>query len=102
MIATCVHIHVKTEFLDEFIKASIENHEHSILEAGNLRFDILQETDDPCLFTFYEVFESEDASAAHKSTAHYQVWRQKVDHMMTEARKGVKHTVIRPILPEKW
>ncbi len=102
MIATCVHIHVKTEFLDEFIKASMDNHEHSILEAGNLRFDILQQADDPCLFTFYEVFESEDAIAAHKNTSHYHTWKQKVDPMMAENRKGVRHIVIRPILPEKW
>lgn len=102
MIATCVHIHVKPEFLDEFIKASVDNHEHSILEAGNLRFDILQQTDDTCMFTFYEVFESDEAIAAHKNTPHYHEWRQKVDHMMAQPRKAVKHKVIRPTQPEQW
>ncbi len=43
MIATLVHVYVKPEFTEAFIEATRVNHEHSIQEPGNLRFDILQD-----------------------------------------------------------
>ena len=42
MIVTCVHVWVKKDHIDDFKKASIENHEKSVKEPGNLRFDFLQ------------------------------------------------------------
>lgn len=102
MIVTTVHVWVKEDKVEPFIEASVENHRQSILESGNMRFDILQHQDDPTQFTFYEAYESEEAAAAHKQTTHYQVWRETVADWMAQPRKGVKHRVLAPKELTKW
>jgi len=96
MIVTCVYIHVKPEAIGEFIKASEANHFESVQEPENIRFDFIQQSDDPYQFMFYEAYESEEAAAAHKNTAHYLKWRETVQEMMAELRKGVKYTILQP------
>jgi autoinducer 2-degrading protein len=96
MIVTCVYVHVRTEEVGRFIEASTENHLNSVNEPGNLRFDFCQRADDPAWFMFYEAYESEEAAAAHKNTAHYLKWREAVQEMMAEPRKGVKYNILQP------
>lgn len=102
MIVTLVYIHVKEEFLDDFIRESENNHRESVREPGNLRFDILQEASDPFRFTFYEAYESEKAAADHKLTPHYNRWRVAVEPWMESPRKGVRHNILMPQDPDKW
>ncbi|MCX6329199.1 MAG: antibiotic biosynthesis monooxygenase [Bacteroidia bacterium] len=97
MIVTCVHVHVKPESVQEFIKASTANHLASVKEPGNLRFDFVQQADDPCRFMIYEAYESDEAAAAHKNTPHYLQWRDTVQTMMAEPRKGVKYNILQPV-----
>ena len=47
MIVTSVTVYVKNEHVDAFIAATVENHEASVKEQGNMRFDVLQSMDDP-------------------------------------------------------
>ena len=47
MHVTLVHVRVKPEAVDAFIAATHANHEASIREVGNRRFDVLQSPDDP-------------------------------------------------------
>jgi autoinducer 2-degrading protein len=101
MIATCVYVHVKPEAINDFIKASAANHAESVKEPGNLRFDFIQQADDPVRFMIYEAYESEQAAIAHKSTSHYLNWRDTVQEMMAEPRKGVKYNILFPERPEK-
>ena len=63
MIVTIVHVHVKPEHVEDFINATKENHNNSIKEPGNLRFDVLQSTEDPTKFILYEAYISPEASA---------------------------------------
>ena len=102
MIVTCVHVHVKPEAVDDFIEASVLNHKGSVKEPGNLRFDFVQQADDPCRFMLYEAFESEEAVMAHKETDHYLKWRDTVKDMMAETRYGVKYNVLEPKERSKW
>ena len=102
MIVTCVHIHVRADVIDKFINATISNHFETVKEPGNLRFDFIQQSDDPCRFLLYEVFESEEAIAAHKNTSHYRIWRDAVDDFMVEQRKGVKYKIIEPSDRTRW
>jgi autoinducer 2-degrading protein len=97
MIVTCVHVHVKPESVQEFIKASTANHLASVKEPGNLRFDFVQQADDPCRFMIYEAYESDEAAAAHKNTPHYLQWRDTVQTIMAEPRKGVKYNILQPV-----
>lgn len=60
MHVTLVHVHVKPEHVDEFIRATHENHLNSVREAGNCRFDVLQSPDDVTRFVLYEAYASED------------------------------------------
>jgi len=88
MHVTLVHIRVKPEALAAFIAATQRNHEASVKEPGNRRFDILQSPDDPSRFVFHEAYATAAAAAAHKQTPHYAAWRDAVADMMAEPRHG--------------
>ena len=96
MIVTIVHVWVKPEHIAGFILATRENHERSIKEPGNLRFDILQDSADESKFVLYEAYRSENDAAAHKETEHYKRWRDAVANWMAKPREGVKHKLLFP------
>ncbi len=102
MIVTTVIVYVKKENIQDFITATIANHEASIKEPGNLRFDFLQCADDPSRFLLYEAYESEEAAKAHKNTPHYILWKDTVANWMAKPREGIKHNVIRPTERNLW
>ncbi len=102
MIVTCVHVEVKPEFIDDFVQECIKNHNESVKEPGNLRFDILQDAEYPAKFLLYEAYQSEKDSAAHKETSHYLAWKKAVEHLMARPRIGKKHKIICPTEIEKW
>jgi autoinducer 2-degrading protein len=96
MHVTLVHVHVKPEHVEEFIEATRLNHEASIQEAGNRRFDILQSAEDPARFVLYEAYTSGEDAAAHKQTQHYLTWRETVASWMAEPRQGVTYNGLFP------
>lgn len=96
MFVTLVHVYVKPEFIHDFITATRVNHENSVKEEGNLRFDILQDEQDPDKFVLYEAYASASAVAAHKETAHYATWRDTVAPWMAKPREGIKHRLLFP------
>lgn len=96
MRVTLVHVQVKPEHLDAFIAATQLNHEASVQESGNLRFDILQDPQNPHHFILYEAYTDEATAAAHKQTPHYLAWRDSVAEMMAEPRQGVPYKVLFP------
>jgi (4S)-4-hydroxy-5-phosphonooxypentane-2,3-dione isomerase len=102
MIVTCVYVNVKPDSVDSFINATIRNHGESVKEPGNLRFDFIQQADDPCRFMIYEAYESEQAAADHKNTHHYTQWRDTVAEFMAEPRKGVRYNIIEPSDRTRW
>lgn len=102
MIVTCVYVHVKNDVIQDFIKATVLNHNQSVKEPGNLRFDLVQQADDPCRFMLYEAYESEESAAVHKNTSHYALWRDTVSDYMADPRKGVKYNIIEPNDKTKW
>lgn len=91
MVVTLVHVHVKPQHVAAFIAATKANHEASVREPGNRRFDVLQREDDPTRFVLVEAYVDEAAAAAHKETAHYKTWRDTVADWMAEPRQGVKY-----------
>jgi autoinducer 2-degrading protein len=93
---TCVHVRVKPEAVEAFIDAIRENHENSVREPGNRRFDVLQDPEDPTRFMLYEAYTTAEDAAAHKTTAHYLKWRDTVADMMAEPRRGVGYTCLFP------
>ncbi|MBF0141719.1 MAG: antibiotic biosynthesis monooxygenase [Magnetococcales bacterium] len=89
MHVTLVHVHVKAEYCDAFVAATRINHENSIREPGNMRFDVLRDAEDPQRFYLYEVYRTAEDAKSHKQTSHYLVWRDTVEIMMAEPRRGV-------------
>jgi autoinducer 2-degrading protein len=89
MNVTIVHVRVKPEHIVEFVEATRLNHEASVQEPGNRRFDVLQSADEPTHFVLYEAYASEADALAHKETAHYLRWRETVGRWMAEPRVGV-------------
>jgi autoinducer 2-degrading protein len=100
MYVTLVHVHVAAEHVDTFTDATRANHEASIREPGNLRFDVLRSTDDPTRFVLYEAYVDEAAAKAHKETPHYAAWRSAVEPWMAEARQGIRYDGLYPEAPE--
>ena len=96
MHVTVVHVHVKADHIEDFIEASRLNHEASILEPGNTRFDVLQSAEEPGRFILYEAYSTAADAAAHKQTAHYLAWRQTVADWMAEPRQGVSYNGLFP------
>lgn len=96
MVATTVLVQVKEEHIDNFIAATIENHDQSVKEPGNVRFDVLQSKNEPSHFMLYEAYESTESAAAHKETLHYKKWRDEVAGWMAQPREGVPYVAIRP------
>lgn len=96
MHVTLVKITVKAESVDAFIAATRANHEASIREPGNRRFDVLQDASEPCAFVLYEAYASAADATAHKETAHYAAWRDAVAEMMAKPRQGIPYVGLFP------
>jgi quinol monooxygenase YgiN len=90
MLIVQVQVHVKPECVEAFKAAILENARQSLKEAGIARFDVLQQSDDPCRFTLIEVYRNDEAPLKHKETAHYAQWRDTIAEMMAEPRRSVK------------
>jgi quinol monooxygenase YgiN len=96
MIVVLVHVHVKPDSVEGFRAATGENAAGSVNEPGVARFDIIQQNDDPTRFVMIEVYRTEADVQKHKETAHYRKWRETVEEMMAEPRRGVKHSSVFP------
>jgi autoinducer 2-degrading protein len=102
MNVTIVTVKVKPDKIEAFIEATIRNHRASVKEPGNLRFDFLQSKKNKTCFVLYEAYESEEAAAAHKNTAHYLEWRETVAEWMAEPRTGDPYVILEPINKGMW
>jgi quinol monooxygenase YgiN len=86
-----VQVHVKPDAVDAFRAATLANASASVREPGIARFDFVQSREDPTRFVLVEVYRTAEAPAAHKETAHYQLWRDTVAPMMAEPRTSHRY-----------
>jgi len=96
MHVTLVYVEVKPDRIDDFIAATRLNHEASVRESRNRRFDVLQSPENPADFILYEAYTSAEDAAAHKQTAHYLAWRDTVADWMAQTRRGVRYEGLFP------
>ena len=82
MLAVMVDIQVIPSDIPAFIEATLLNCKASLKEGGVTRFDFLQDEADDGHFQLVEVYNSPDAPAAHKATAHYAAWAATCNPMM--------------------
>ena len=91
MLVVLVHCHIKPEYIDAFHAASLDNARNSVQEAGIVRFDVIQQDDDPTRFVLVEIYRTAEDPAKHKETQHYLTWRDTVANMFVEPRVGVRY-----------
>lgn len=96
MLIVHVFVYVKTEFVEAFKTATLENARNSLQEPGIARFDIIQQQDDLTHFVLVEVYRTSEDPVRHKETAHYQKWRDTVADMMAEPRSSIKYANVFP------
>jgi len=97
MKALIVKIYIKEENIEDFKQISCYNSENSLKEPGCLRFDVLQSGDEPTLFYLYEIYKGDEDIAYHKTTEHYEKWRDTVADMMLKPREVVKAAPLCPL-----
>jgi quinol monooxygenase YgiN len=101
MLIVHVFVHVKPESVDAFTAATADNARNSVREPGVVRFDVVQQEDDPTRFVLMEIYRTPEDPARHKQTAHYARWRDAVEPMMAEPRRSVKYAALFPE-PAGW
>ena len=89
MYIVLVHSHIQAEHVERFRELTIQNAEASRGEEGCVRFDVIQQVDDPTRFTFIEMFQSEEAGAIHRETSHFKKWLEEAVPLMAEPRTRV-------------
>ncbi len=102
MLVVHVHARVRSGRVEDFLAATLVNARASLGEPGVLRFDVIQDQDDPAHVVLVEVYRDADASAAHKLTAHYAAWRDAVAEMMAEPRASARYTAVFPAGTGGW
>jgi (4S)-4-hydroxy-5-phosphonooxypentane-2,3-dione isomerase len=101
MLVVHVFVHVKPGQAEAFKAATVENARNSIEEDGIVRFDVVQQEDDPDRFVLVEVYRTVNDTVLHKETAHYLKWRDTVADMMAGLRTNLKYSNIFPE-DENW
>jgi quinol monooxygenase YgiN len=83
-IAFMIHITMKPDRADEFLKVAEEDARQSALEPGNLRFEIYRQDEDPLKLVVFEMYRDQAALEAHRATPYVAAWRQAVTDCTTE------------------
>jgi autoinducer 2-degrading protein len=102
MLIVHVHVRVRAGRAADFLAATLVNARASLGEPGVLRFDVIQDNDDPNHVVLVEVYRDAGAAAAHKHEPHYATWRDSVAEMMAEPRASAKFSAIFPAGREHW
>lgn len=96
MLIVHVQVRVLPEHVAAFIQATRANAAASLREPGIVRFDVVQDVEDPTRFTLVEAYRDAEAPTRHKETPHYAAWRDTVAPWMAEPRRSVKFMEVFP------
>jgi autoinducer 2-degrading protein len=67
---------IKTERLDTYLENIKLHSRNSAGEPGCVRYEVLQDTEDPTVFCLIEAFQDEPAFLAHRASDHYKWWME--------------------------
>jgi len=102
MLALWVKVRIKANERERFlhaIEADALGSERD--EPGCLRFNVLQDQQDPNVYCFFEVYRDEAALEAHRAAPHYAVWRAAADTLDGPVEATRCHTVF-PAASHYW
>lgn len=81
-----VHHYIKPDQIETYRAVTMENARMTIQEPGVLRFDVFQDSTNPCHFSLLEVYRDQAARDAHLETEHFKMWRDV--YFQSQERKG--------------
>jgi quinol monooxygenase YgiN len=96
MFILIVDIHVLPGQIEAFKQATLDNSTNSRREPGCVRFDFLQDADNPTHFALYEAYVDRAAVDAHKQTAHYATWVEQAPRFLAQDRTRVFYQNVDP------
>jgi len=91
-----VQIYVKPEFIETFKEATLLNAKASIQEEDILQFDFLEQKGYSGRFLLYEVYRESLDQSKHRETDHYLAWKECVEAMLVEPRRGETYINVYP------
>ena len=87
MHVVLVHVTVRADMLSEFEQAIRHNASESVRrDPGCLRFDVIQQYDDPTRWIFYEVYTDRAAHQAHEAQPHTATFLSAKDVLLSGSR----------------
>ncbi len=89
MIVFQVHHFIKPDLIEEYKAATLENARKTIEEPGVIRFDVLQDEEDPSHFSLFEVYRDKEAQESHLQTEHFFAWKEVA--LAAFAKRGYGH-----------
>ncbi|MEQ8176312.1 MAG: antibiotic biosynthesis monooxygenase [Syntrophomonadaceae bacterium] len=91
-----VFISVKEGYVDQFKEATIENARNSAEESGVVRFEVLQQQDNPSEFLLEEIYLSSEDQLKHRETEHYKQWKETIGNMIARSYTFKNYNYIWP------
>lgn len=90
MHVVAIQMTVKAEHLADFERVLLHNARESVAkDPGCLRFDVSQSKDDPLTWIIHEVYDREEAHAAHRQSPHFHAFSE------VAARAVVSRSVVK-------
>lgn len=101
MVIVKISVKIKPEMLEIFIGATNELGNLTRQEGGNLRYEVLQQENDPTRFVIQEIYKDDDAMNAHFNAPHFEAWRSAVAATFAEAGTSTRYQPMFPS-PSSW
>jgi quinol monooxygenase YgiN len=76
--------------VERFFQKTIECALATRKEAGNIRYDILQNEADPSCFVIYEVYRSREDFMFHRETDHSVKWKVETESSLAKPRERIR------------
>lgn len=84
MIIVVIRVKVKPDQVLAFQELTFANAQDRADSAGNLRFEVYQQAEDPTHFVMIEVFQTQADIDAYYATASYQSWHAATAEMIID------------------
>ena len=85
MIVAWIEHHVRPERVEAYREATLANAHATRNEPGNVRFDVLQDPEDPHHFVLFEAYVDKGAQQAHLASEHFATWKTAVAGAIEDA-----------------
>ena len=90
-----VSFRVKPDCVDAFTAAARADAESSVAnEPGCHQFDVCVNPEDPTYFTFYEVYDDQDAIDAHRASPHFKQFADTIKDLIEERNPVIMERII--------